>query len=140
MLRHLFHVRQLTDARSVDPRSHGVVEARQWHEGCQCQREALVLQGRHLDCNLVLQLGGWVQLQFGGWEPCTWPRAHCRVPVFVHILGSEPWRTSPWPRWPVSRRPTMSESRHSVRLNRRSGRDGHIHQSAPPEAATSRIL
>ena len=25
-----------------------------------------------------------------------------------------PWRTSPWPRWPVSRRPTMSESRKVI--------------------------
>jgi hypothetical protein len=61
-----------------------------------------------------------------GWGLGPMHVATCSLGFLCISLKCEPWRTSPWPRWPVSRRPTMSESRNSVRLNRRSGRDGHI--------------
>ena len=44
-----------------------------------------------------------------GWGPMH--VATCSLGFLCISLKCEPWRTSPWPRWPVSRRPTMSESR-----------------------------
>ena len=51
---------------------------------------------------------------------------HVLIRVFLHILESEPWWTSPWLRCSVSRRPTMSESRKVVWIVYASGRDDRI--------------
>ena len=52
--------------------------------------------------------------------------ATCSLGFLCISSKCEPWRTSPWPRCSVSRRPTTSDSRKTDLQNHASGRDDHI--------------